>query len=224
MGWGTTVSPSTAYQKIRLESGTGVGRFAGGVTSTGFDYAEYFENHTNGIIPDGTIVTLIGDKIAPAMHGDFILGTISATYGVLGNAPDFAWAKQYLTDEFGRHIMEDVEFFTFDGVEILVSEYDPTIHGEEIGPTAIKKVQKINPEFDLVKHEEYKTRGERPEEYSIVALMGQVFVRVYEDIPSGVYVSADGRKTAIESKLYAMKMTTPFDPMKGYGVCKCLLR
>ena len=121
MGYASSGGASTANQQIRLESVTGVGRFKGNTTTTGFDYAEYFPNLTKGIIPAGTIVTLDGDKVKPAQDGDFILGTVSETYGVLGNSADFCWQGRELRNEFGGVIKHDVEMVRW-GNEL--SHYD----------------------------------------------------------------------------------------------------
>lgn len=220
-GYASSGSASTSNQQIRLESNGGVGRFKGGTSTTGFDYAEYFENLNLGKIEDGTIVTLEGSKIKPARDGDFILGTISATAGVIGNAPDFHWSKRHLTNDFGRVITEPVKMVKFDDYRGPVSEC--TIEIPETAVFFTEEVPVENPEYVDV-GSDYKMRSERRDEWSVVGLMGQVYVRVYDDIEHNTYVSAGGKQSESETRLYCMKMTTPYSSEKGYGVAFCLLR
>jgi hypothetical protein len=225
--WGYAVGgdASTANQQIRLESATGVGRFKGNTTTGGFDYAEYFPNLESGIIPDGTIVTLAENKVRPAQEGDFILGTISATAGVIGNSAEFCWEKRYLKDEFGRTLYEPAEFVKWDteseDYDGLVSECKKDIPEDAEYYTQDIPIQ--NPEYKDISSD-YKPRGDRKEEWSVVGLMGQVYTRVYEDLEFGDYISAEGTKSDVETRLYVMKMTTPYDASKGYGVAFALLR
>ena len=91
----------------------GNGTFAGTVSSsTGADYAEYFEwkdGNPNNEDRVGYIVTLDGDKIVKANTGDDVLGICSGTAMVLGDSAEWNWSKRYLTDDFGRIIYEDYD-------------------------------------------------------------------------------------------------------------------
>ncbi len=234
--------PDVSNQTIRLEAGGGIGRFSGGTTTTGFDYAEYFENAEPGIQPAGTIMTQRDGKTLPAEEGDFILGTVTKTAGVIGNAQDFSWHGRYLIDEWGEQITHIVKMVDdriatedeiSDGYIEVISYESREVDVEETEEIVVEDFEVITRHdvYDVVAPTEnpdyvggdYTPRGDRPEEYSIVGLMGQVFTRVYEDITSE-YVSADGLNSFEETRLKAMIMTTPFDANKGYGVCKCLLR
>lgn len=70
-------------------------------------------------------------------------------------------------------------------------------------------------------------RSDRPEEWSVVGMIGQVYVRIGEgQIRAGDYLRAVegiGYHSDEETKLRVMKVTTPFDVDKGYGVAKCVL-
>ena len=177
------------------------------------------------MIPDGTIVTLVNEKVTPAQAGDFILGTVSATAGVIGNAPEFCWSGRFLKDEFGREMKQEADFVRWqsndDVYDGLVSECnkpipsDATYYNQDIPITS--------PDYVDVSSD-YQPRGERSDEWSVVGLMGQVYVRVYEDIEHNTYVSADGKQAEDETRLYCMKMTTPYSAETGYGVAFCLLR
>lgn len=219
-GYSTSGGASAGNQQIRLESITGIGRFKGNTTTTGFDYAEFFPNLTSGIIPVGTIVTLDRDKIKPAGSDDFILGVVSETYGVLGNSADFCWHGRELRNEFGGVIKQDVEMVRFDGYEGQVS------NAKDIPPDATYYTVNVpveNPNY-VDQGSDYKPRSERKDEWSIIGLMGQVYARVYEDIGNNQYVGADGKQSSTTTNLYCMIMTTPYDAEKGYGVAKCLIR
>lgn len=222
--WGHTLvggSASTANQKIRLESESGVGRFKGNIATGGFDYAEYFPNLNKGVIPNGTIVTLSEDKVKPAQEGDFILGVVSGTSGIIGNSAEFCWHKRHLVDEFGVTITEDKEMVSFGNYYGLVSECTKDIPNDAkhwIGAVPVE-----NPDYIDISSE-YQTRGERKEDWSIIGLMGQVFVRTSEQLVEGDYVSSSGSKSTEETRLRVMKMTTDFDLDKGYGVAFCLIR
>lgn len=230
----TNTTAATANQSIRLESNGGVGRFAGGTTTSGFDYAEFFENLNTGTIEAGTVVTLEGDKVRKAEEGEYILGVVSKTYGVLGNSADFAWVSRFLKDDFGGYITEDKEIITVGGEELLVEtltsstreedtisltleDEEGNIASEEF-KISIRKDKVENPEY---KEQAYTSRSDRPEEYTIVGMLGQLYVRVYEDI-TAPFVSSDGLNSETDTALRVMKTTSAFDPEKGYGVCFCV--
>jgi len=206
---GTAASgdPATANRTWELDSAAGniygTGTVAGGHTFT--DFAEYFENLEAGIIPLGTVVTLEGRGIRPAQAGDWILGVISATAAfVCGDTP-FTWAQRWLKGEFGEAVYEEIE--------------EPRTENRK--PKKIK-VRKENPEYDPSK--EQKPRSERAEEWSCVALIGQVHVRVGAEVKPGDFVNAAGGAVKRETRLLCMEIKQEFDAAKGYAVGLCLLR
>lgn len=156
----------------------------------GPDYAEYFENLETGIIPLGTIVRLEGRKVMPITDDNYdnMLGSISGTAGVRLGDTSFAWSKKFLTGDFGEPLYED----------------ELNKHG--------RKVRKINPDYDgtipNIK------RSERPEEWSLVALIGQVYVRVSESAKPGDKIG----------RLTVMEITKAFTKKDGYAIAFCLLR
>ena len=150
---------------------SGNGTFAGTVSSsTGADYAEYFEwkdGNTENEDRVGYIVTLDGDKIVKATSGDDILGICSGTAMVLGDSAEWNWSKRYLTDDFGRIIYEDrIEhheaIYNPDG-ELIKESWDEEVHAP-----------KQNPKYDSSKP--YERRSDRPE-WQIVGMMGKLYVR-----------------------------------------------
>lgn len=99
---------------------------AGNYSSSGADYAEYFEWEDGGDRDDsrlGRLVALRGEKIVLAEEGDAILGVVSATPSVVGDAASEDWHGRYQRDVFGRILYgEDAEGRS---CPILSREYDP---------------------------------------------------------------------------------------------------
>ena len=148
---------------------TGSLAIGGSLIQNASDYAECFEwDDGNKDKEDriGYIVTLEGNKIRFADSTDDILGIISGTAGVIGNAAELDWKDRYLTDEYGRII--------YDEIELEQTTCDPNDPEKEIVETIRRKVPRINPDFDSTL--EYVPRTERPE-WGIVGLMGQIYVR-----------------------------------------------
>lgn len=155
IGWGT---PKVKRNVFRVDTEGGV--FAQKeYSSTGADYAEYFEwKDGNPSNEDrvGYFVTLDGEKIKIANKGDWILGVVSAQPSVIGDSYD-NWHDKYLSDEFGRIIYEEVTIPADRDIEEHV----------EMQPC-------INPKFDEKK--EYIPRSKR-KEWAAVGMMGKLFVR-----------------------------------------------
>ena len=173
----------------------GNGTFAGTVSSsTGADYAEYFEwkdGNPNNEDRVGYIVTLDGDKIVKANTGDDVLGICSGTAMVLGDSAEWNWNKRYLTDDFGRIIYEDrmehhEAIYNPDG-ELIKEAWDEEVHAP-----------KQNPEYDA--SQPYAKRADRPE-WQIVGMMGKIYVRDdgscvvngYADVKDGIATKANGK-------------------------------
>lgn len=174
----------------------GNGTFAGTVSSsTGADYAEYFEwkdGNPNNEDRVGYIVCLDGDKIVKANTGDDILGICSGTAMVLGDSAEWNWSKRYLTDDFGRIIYEDYdieheEVKDKNTGEVLEEAWTEHIHAP-----------KQNPDYDI--SQPYIRRSDRPE-WQIVGMMGKLYVRDdgscvvngYADVVNGIATKANGK-------------------------------
>lgn len=174
----------------------GNGTFAGTVSSsTGADYAEYFEwkdGNPNNEDRVGYIVTLDGDKIVKANTGDDVLGICSGTAMVLGDSAEWNWSKRYLTDDFGRIIYED---YDVEHEEIISEETGEVI--EEAWTEHIH-APKQNPDYDA--SQPYSKRADRPE-WQIVGMMGKIYVRDdgscvvngYADVKDGIATKANGK-------------------------------
>lgn len=199
-------SKDSARSNAFTVSSAGAGWFAGEVTSTGADYAEYFEwldGNPNSEDRIGLIVTLEGDKIRLANADDDILGIVSGTAMVLGANYAHEWKYKYLTDEFGRIIYDKpVEEF---------AEYTELVDGELVTVkelTGLQAYPKLNPEYDA--GQEYISREERPE-WDAIGLLGKIYIRDDGSCEVGKYakVGANGIATASEEKtsIRVMKRT-----------------
>lgn len=145
--------------------------YANGASINGGDYAEYFEWEDKNLSEEdriGLVVTLDNGKIRPAQENETILGIISGTASVIGDAAEQHWQGKYLTDEFGRIQYEMIE---------------------ENG--AFVKQPKINPEYDPTQI--YVPRSQRPE-WAVVGLLGKIYTRDDGTCVSGCYakVSENG--------------------------------
>lgn len=151
---GNALRTTTAGKTYGLDS------FAG----SGADYAEYFEWSDGNVGQEdrrGLFVTLEGEKIRPAEPGDkYILGIVSATPMVEGDAQSEIWKGMYVTDVFGCKVTEEVE----------IAERTDEETGE-VTPAHTATRWVTNPEYDPA--QEYVRREERPE-WSPVGLMGKL--------------------------------------------------
>lgn len=191
VGNGQNKNPSNAH----TVDWQGNAWYAGAVTSTGADYAEFFEwldGNPNEEDRVGYLVALDGEKIKLAGPQDEILGIVSANPAILGDNYECNWKGKYLVDEFGRILYEKVEEF------IDVPKLD-----EETGETVIEKKSlgffdypKLNPDYDP--NQEYTNRRDRPE-WATVGMLGKLLVR--DDGTSEVngYITAKGDGVATAS-------------------------
>ena len=160
--------------------------FAGTVSNSGADYAEYFEwLDENENVDDrvGYIVTLEGNKIKFANSEDDVLGIVSGTATVLGDNAEWEWQGKYLKDEFGRKIIDWVEHKS----TTTIYNDDGTSKEKEISLGFFPE-PRINPAYN--ENEEYVNRYWRPE-WDAVGLMGKLFVRDNGNCQVGSYVKPD---------------------------------
>ena len=160
--------------------------FAGTVSNSGADYAEYFEwLDENDNVDDrvGYIVTLEGNKIRFANSEDDVLGIVSGTATVLGDNAEWEWQGKYLKDEFGRKIIDWVEHKS----TTTIYNDDGTSKEKEISLGFFPE-PRINPAYN--ENEEYVNRYWRPE-WDAVGLMGKLFVRDNGSCQAGGYVKPD---------------------------------
>ena len=159
---------SNCSNALSLDRTTGNLAIAGTMSSAGADYAEFFEwKDGNPEAQDrvGYIVSLDGDKLTLANEGDYILGVVSGTATVLGDNPEWNWAKRWVTDDFGRIQYEDV----------VVHHEAEERNGETIPAwDETIKAPVVNPDYDP--DQSYTKRADRPE-WSAVGMMGKLYVR-----------------------------------------------
>ena len=178
IGNGTSSTASNAFRV----TGKGATYAKEAYNATGADYAEYAEwadGNPNNEDRRGYFVTFDEDKpamIRKANEGDWVLGVVSGNPCIIGNS-DECWRGQYVYDEFGGIVYEDVE-----------ETYTDEETGEE--KTRIINQYKLNPEYDASK--EYIHRENR-QEWDAVGWIGVLSVR--DDgtcTPAGYCKVADG--------------------------------
>lgn len=210
MGDAASGDALSANRTIHLLSASGDIQIAGSLTSNHnfSDFAEMFANATGTEIPPGTIVTETGSAVRPANAGDEIAGVVTATAVVKAGDTPFTWQGRYLSDEWGQPLYETVP--------------DPD-HGGD-GPAPLIRVRQQNPAWnpDLPQ----TPRSERPDQWTCVGLLGQVFTRVTADVVPGdrlAAVDGVGVKSTARTGLRCMTITQPFDTAKGYAIARCLV-
>ena len=160
---------------------------SGKLTSSGEDYAEYFEWLDGN--PDaedriGYLVSLNGEKIKLAEENDEIFGAVSGTACVLGDSALWEWKYKYQTDDFGRVIYDMVEEFIEVPVEVQDEDGNTTIIMQQKS-TGFFPHRRLNPDYDVNKP--YISREARPE-WDTVGLIGKLHIRDDGTCISGGYV------------------------------------
>jgi hypothetical protein len=149
-GW---TEPEAGNRTWAIESLGGSMYVDGDFINSGADYAELFPNAECVPLDPGYAMTLADEGSARlACKGDSVLGVVSCNPTVVGNESPFSHHGRWLRDIFGRRVMA------------------PNVDGEQ--------VPQQNPEWDAARAAEYKRRRDRPEQWVIVGLMGQLPVRV----------------------------------------------
>lgn len=154
VGNGTKTARSNAFRV----NADGTLRSNGSFGNSGADYAEYKEwldGNSQQNDRRGLFVTLEGDMIKIAKPGDFILGVISGSPCLIGNA-DEDWQGKYLKDEYGSKILIDYEYTDADGKKVKTKTFA------------------VNPEYDPSLP--YIERAKRPE-WDAVGMLGFLVVR-----------------------------------------------
>ena len=173
----------------------GIGRvFAEGYSTTGADYAEYFEWVDGNLDNEdrvGITVTLNGNKIQPAQSGDTILGVVSGAPAVSGDAAELAWSQQWMTDDWGRPVYETYHKYDWtddEGKPQSAASYED----REIPNNAVRtdvdgfdnplQRRKVNPDYnpDLT----YVPRSKR-REWAPIGILGKLKIRKGQVIGSG---------------------------------------
>lgn len=152
--------------------------------------------------------------------------------------PDPSWNAEVPNPEHPKY--EVVEIDLDDGERIKVGQVvsTPTIPNPEPQPLIPNpEPQKMvlvpveNPEFDPTA--DNTPRSERVEEWTVVGLLGQVYVNVDETVRPGDFIKAgaDGVGTRADASssdtlhgVRCMRMSSEFDAADGYAVAFCMMR
>ena len=181
------------------------------------DYAEYFESSTGAVAEIGRAVVLAENKVryydASTDDASNIIGITRPKKEARGPAAHgMAWShwhKKYLTDDYGRYIMEDVTVWEWD--EVKYADGDDLPEGKEVGDVKIEagacheykqlakepdwtppenatkstsSIRKINPDYNEALDDDYKSREDR-DEWWLIGLLGQVPVKANEPTRPG---------------------------------------
>jgi hypothetical protein len=205
---GSTLSANRKFQITAAGNVTAAGTFTGGTVFA--DYAELFENVSNGTIPLGSLVALEGRKVRIAAAGDSIAGVVSATALIVAGDSQFQWSARFLTGEFGEPLYDTI----------------PNPDFGLLGAASHIQVPRPNPAYDEARPN--VARSERPDEWTVIGLLGQVHVRVSAEVSPDDYVKAIdggvGHYSDTATNLRCLEIRRPFDSTKGYAVALCLIR
>jgi hypothetical protein len=206
-------SASTANRTIHLFNATGDVSIAGTLTQNAVftDFAEIMPNGTGAEIPAGTILTMRDGAVYPAQDGDEICGVVSHTAAILAGDTPFCWQGRYLHDEWGRRLFHDVPDSSWEPEEGQTEADRPLVSELVENPD-------WNPDLPQV------PRSERPQEWTPVGMIGQVFIRTGEAVASGDRIKAVdglGFKSTERTGLKVLNVTKAFDG--GCGIAKCLV-
>lgn len=193
IGNGTSSAAGNAF-KVLFNGKT----FADGeYSSAGADYAEMFEWNDGNINNEdrvGLFVSLDCDKIKIAKSTDSnIIGIISGNPSIIGDNP-MRWNSKYLTDEWGRIIIEDVEVKYFENEEYIDENNIKSIR--KVEKTRIDRVPKLNPDYN--NELDYSLRTER-KEWDAVGLLGKLLVRQDGTLKVGGYCKPNDNGVATNS-------------------------
>jgi len=192
IGNGGSSAHSNAFRFTWGGNGYAAGAFSGG----GADYAEMFEwidGNPDNQDRRGYFVTLQDGKIRKANKDEYILGVISATPAILGDAQGTGWYGMYVRDKFGEIIYEEMD-----------EKRDVVGENSEITTENVRiSIPKINSNYDAEK--EYISRDMR-KEWAAVGMLGKLIVRDDGSCkPNGCCaVSADGMATASDNGYFVL--------------------
>ena len=196
-GAGTSNSDSTLSDPTHKLLGNGATNADGAYSCTGADDAEMFEwedGNSSGEDRVGYTVVLSGNKIRKSTSDDSassIIGVVSSRPVILGDNDIDSWKGRWLTDDFGRRVMEShtlTEWKDSEGNKVnyetdnIPSDVTPPSDAvvrtkDDDGQTLQRK--KVNPSFDPSKT--YERREDR-KEWDAIGLMGKLRVRKGQDV------------------------------------------
>lgn len=123
------------------------------------------------------------------------------------NADGFDYAEYFYNSDGFIH--QDGQILTFNGAGVAVPENENDYIAGVVStvPGVVCNASKEGNEH----------------EHTLVGLLGQLYVRVYENISTD-YVSVLGKSSKEKTRLRMMTTVTPYNDVKGYGVVLCMLK
>ncbi len=228
----TRTSPGTDENLTwRFDNVTGDLYIDGSNSAGPADFAECFENVTTGIIPPGTMVARVGRQVRIATQGDRILGVASASPSYVANAAPLRWHGKYELSPFGARIFEKIQVVSWDAVPSARSAYrGPVAEAPQPIPKDATYLERVVPKqaknFDPTR--KYVPRVQRPHEWTVVGLLGQVRVRVDSTVSTEDFLAAGfngiGTRAPHETRLEVMEVLSEYEAKLGFGIALCLLR
>jgi len=250
----------------RLESNGGNMRSTNAHTTSGLDYAELFENGDGVPQRPGRIQTRRGARAHLAQPGDRILGPVSVTPTVVGGDDGIAWAGRHKRDKWGAILFEEVDATqqVYDPEEVRAwnAQREALIVArraarqaknkkrvrelraelKDLAPPAKKTITErvrqmsLNKDWDPTR--EQVSRRDRPDQWTVVGLLGQVRIAIGPDVAEGdaLMPGKDGigvtatREYLLDgvilggARLEVMKIVEPYSDEAGEGVALCLVR
>lgn len=190
----------------RLDSTVGRLHSTVAPTTGGLDYAEWFPNADGVAHPPGRLLARTGRQVTLGQPGRRPIGVVSCSPSIVGGDDSLGWARRHATDEWGRPLYDEVEL--------------------EAGRTV--RVLRPNPEYDPSRAAQHVPRSQRPDEWTLVGLVGQLLVAVEADVAVDDFLECGeaglGRRAAGEARLEVMEIVRPFDPVAGYAQALVLVR
>lgn len=211
-----------------IESSTGGFLSVAAFTGSGdpnADIAEYHPNAEAEVVPVGALVANVGRKVRLAKPGDGVFGVVSATPLIVAGSGGLGWAGQYLTDEWGRTLWQDVPCVRFDGYEGPVAALGDREVPEDAEHYTVQD-RVCNPAYDPQRP--YRDRTERPEEWTLVGKLGVVRVRVGAKVGVGDLLAPgkDGVAVATQQpkgrrEVEVLEVLSPYDAKRGFAIALC---
>ena len=218
---------ANADVKWTIDSQTGNFLSAGTFTGSGdpnADVAEYHENVTAEAIPVGSLVTNVGRKVRLAAPGDRVFGVVSATPLLVAGSAELGWAGQYLTDAWGRPLWVDVPMVKFDRYDGRVDQAPQPI--PEVAELYTARDRARNPDYDPTLP--YAARSDRPAEWTPIAKLGLVRVRVDWTVAVGDLLAPGGDGVAVATdephgrrEVEVLEILSPYESNRGYAIALC---
>jgi len=184
------------------------GRFRGTLAATtgGLDYAEFFPNADGLRHGPGRLVSRVGRKVTLGQPGARPVGVVSTTPSFVGGDDDHGWASQHEVDEWGRPVYETV---------VMPS-------GREV------RAMRRHPDYDPELAKAHTPRSQRPDEWTLVGLVGQVRVAVADGVQVDDFLACGHHGLGVaaehETRLEVMAILSPYDAVRGCAIALVLVR